>query len=148
MRYAAIDTLGERYPLSVLCELLEVSRSGYHERRSRPASARRLVNERLVSEIRVLHAESFGSYGSPRIHAAIKRQGRAIGRELVRRLMHEHQIVGRHRRKRCRTTDSSHAVAVAPNLLRQDFACHTPDTVGLRTSVTCRRMKAFCTSPQ
>jgi len=73
VRYAAIDALRERYPVSVLCQVLEVSTSGYHEWRSRPASARQLANERLVSEIRVLHAESFGSYGSPRIHASFHR---------------------------------------------------------------------------
>jgi putative transposase len=131
MRYAAIDSLRERYPVSVLCAALEVSASGYHEWRRRPASARQLANEWLVSEIRVLHAQSFGSYGSPRIHAALKRQGRAIGRERVRRLMQEHQIVGRHRKKRCRTTDSNHALPVASNLLQQDFTCEAPNTVWL-----------------
>jgi transposase InsO family protein len=115
----------------MLCELLGVSTSGYHEWRHRPASARQIANERLVSEIRVLHAESFASYGSPRIHAAFKRQGRAIGRERVRRLMRENRIVGRHRKKRCRTTDSNHAMPVAPNLLMQNFACKAPDTVWL-----------------
>lgn len=131
MRYAAIDSFRERYPVSVLCEVLEVSTSGYHEWRNRPASARQLANERLVSEIRVLHAESFGSYGSPRIHAAFKRQGRSIGRERIRRLMRENQIIGRHRKKRCRTTDSNHALPIAPNRLQQNFACEAPDTVWL-----------------
>lgn len=131
MRYAAIESLRERYPVSILCAVLEVSRSGYHEWRGRPASARTLANDRLVSEIRVLHAESFGSYGSPRIHAALRRQGRPIGRERIRRLMREHRIVGKHRRKRCRTTDSNHALPVAPNLLQQNFACEVPDSVWL-----------------
>ncbi|HEX6642764.1 MAG TPA: IS3 family transposase, partial [Thermoanaerobaculia bacterium] len=61
MRFAAIDSLRERYPISVLCAVLGVSTSGYHEWRSRPISTRQRANERLVSEIRVLHAESFGS---------------------------------------------------------------------------------------
>jgi hypothetical protein len=69
MRYAAIDSLRERYPVSVLCAALAVSSSGYHEWRSRSISARQLANERLVSEIRVLHAESFSSHGSLRIPA-------------------------------------------------------------------------------
>lgn len=131
MRYAAIDSLQERYPISVLCAALGVSTSGYYEWRSRPVSARRRANQRLVSEIRVLHAESFGSYGSPRIHAALKRRGRSIGRERVRRLMRENQIVGRHRKRRCRTTDSNHAMPIAPNLLQQNFVCEAPNTVWL-----------------
>lgn len=128
MRFTAIESLRECYPVSMLCELLEVSRSGYHEWRDREPSNRQLANERLVSEIRVLHAQSFGS---PRIHAALKRQGRSIGRERVRRLMRENEIIGRHRKKRCRTTDSNHALPIAPNLLEQNFACEKPNEVWL-----------------
>lgn len=131
MKYASIDSLRQQYPLAMLCQVLEVSTSGYHEWLGRQPSARQRANERLVSQIRVLHAESFGSYGSPRIHAALRRRGQHIGRERVRRLMQANQIVGRHRRKRCHTTDSNHALAVAPNLLNQDFACERPDTVWL-----------------
>jgi len=43
--------------------------------------------------------------------------------------MRENQIVGRHRKKRCRTTDSNHALPIAPNLLQQSFACEAPNTV-------------------
>ena len=131
MKYAAIHSLRENYPISMLCELLEVSASGYHEWRGRPASPRQVANERLVSEIRVLHAQSFSSYGSPRIYETFKRQGRRIGRERIRRLMQQHQIVGRHRKKRCRTTDSNHALPVAANLLAQNFNCEKPNTVWL-----------------
>jgi len=131
MKYAAIYSMRQRYPISMLCELLEVSTSGYHEWRGRKPSARHSANERLVSQIRVLHAESFGSYGSPRIHAALKRRGQSIGRERVRRLMRENQIVGHHRRRRCRTTDSNHALPVAPNLLNQNFACKTANRIWL-----------------
>jgi putative transposase len=131
VRFAAIEALREHYPLSVLCSVLQVSVSGYHEWRGRSASSRQLANERLVSEIRVAHAESFGTYGSPRIHASFQRQGRRIGRERIRRLMQQNQIVGRHRKKRCRTTDSNHPLPIAPNLLQQNFTCERPDTVWL-----------------
>lgn len=131
MKYATVDSLRQDYPVSMLCELLDVSTSGYHEWRTRKPSAQHRANERLVSQIRVLHAESFGSYGSPRIHLALRRGGFSVGRERVRRLMRQNQIVGRHRRKRCRTTDSNHGLPVAPNLLNQDFSCDRPDTVWL-----------------
>lgn len=132
MRYAAIDSMRERFPIALLCEVLGVSRSGYHEWAKRRPSARQVANERLVSKIRVLHAESLGNYGSPRIHAALQRAGHRIGRERVRRLMREHRIVGRSRRKRRpRTTDSNHPLPIAPNLLAQNFACELPDTVWL-----------------
>ena len=131
MKYAAIDSLRQDYPVSMLCELLEVSVSGYHEWRTRTPSNRQRANERLVSEIRVLHAQSFGSYGSPRVYEALKRRGQHIGRERVRRLMQEHRIIGHYRKKRCRTTDSNHTMPVAANLLRQNFSCDRPDTVWL-----------------
>lgn len=131
MKYATIDSMRQHYSISMLCELLEVSKSGYYEWRCRNPSARQRANEHLVSQIRILHAESFGSYGSPRIHAALRRRGQNIGRERVRRLMQKNQIVGRHRRKRCRTTDSNHALPVASNLLNQNFSCQRPNTVWL-----------------
>lgn len=131
MKYAVIDSMRQQYPLRVLCDVLSVSTSGYHEWSTRAASARQLANEKLVSEIRVLHAQSFGAYGSPRIHQTFKQGGRGIGRERIRRLMQENRIIGRHRTKRCRTTDSNHSLPVAPNLLQQNFACESPNRIWL-----------------
>lgn len=132
MRYEAIDSLRERYSVSMLCELLEVSRSGYHDWCGREPSARQVANERLVSEIRVIHAQSLKTYGSPRVHAALKGAGRQVGLERIRRLMRTHGIVGSYRRRRgCRTTDSNHTLPVAANRLAQKFECDRPDTVWL-----------------
>jgi transposase InsO family protein len=131
MRYAAIDSMRNSYPLHILCGVLSVSRSGYHEWKGRPVCARQHANEKLVSEIRVLHAQSFGAYGSPRVYESFKQRGRRIGRERIRRLMQENRIVGRHRKKRCRTTDSNHKLPVAPNLLQQNFVCEQPNRVWL-----------------
>lgn len=131
MKYAAIDSMRQSYPLGILCDALSVSTSGYHEWKGRPACVRRLANESLLSEIRVLHAQSFGAYGSPRIHQSLKQRGRGIGRERIRRLMKENRIVGRHRKKRCRTTDSNHKLPVAANLLQQNFECANPNRIWL-----------------
>jgi len=131
VRYAAIDAMRPLYPLQILCDQLSVSKSGYHEWKLRVPSKRAAANAALVSEIRVIHARSFGAYGSPRVHETFKQRGRSIGRERVRRLMQDHQIVGRHRKKRCHTTDSNHSLPIAPNRLRQHFECATPDSVWL-----------------
>jgi putative transposase len=131
VKYAAIDSMRESYALGILCDVLSVSTSGYHEWKGRPACARQLANEKLVSEIRVLHAQSFGAYGSPRIYETFKQRGRRIGRERIRRLMQENRISGRHRKKRCRTTDSNHKLPVAPNLLQQNFVCEKPNRIWL-----------------
>jgi putative transposase len=131
VKYAAIDSMRESYALGILCDVLSVSTSGYHEWKGRPVCARQLANEKLVSEIRVLHAQSFGAYGSPRIYETFKQRGRRIGRERIRRLMQENCISGRHRKKRCRTTDSNHKLPVAPNLLQQNFVCEKPNRIWL-----------------
>jgi putative transposase len=131
VRYAAIDTMRPQYPLQMLCDELSVSKSGYNEWKTRLPSKSTSANEALVSEIRVIHAHSFGAYGSPRVHETFKQQGRPVGLERIRRLMQENQIIGRYRKKRCRTTDSNHTLPIAPNRLRQNFECATPDRIWL-----------------
>ena len=68
MKYAAIDSMRQSNPLGILCDVLSVSTSGYHEWKDRQACARQLSHQKLLREIRVLHAHSFGAYNSPRIH--------------------------------------------------------------------------------
>lgn len=131
MRYAAVDSLRSSYPLQMLCDELSVSKSGYSEWKVRLPSPQARANTALVSEIRAIHAGSFGAYGSPRVHETFKHRGRAIGRERIRRLMQENRIIGRHRKKRCRTTDSNHGLPIAPNRLGQHFECEKPDRIWL-----------------
>ena len=65
----------KEYPLSVLCRVLEVSRSGYHAWRTRPPSARQQTNERLLAAIRQLQQGPERSYGSPRLTPELKAMG-------------------------------------------------------------------------
>jgi len=58
-----------------MCKVLKVSRSGYYDWRGRPPSARQQANEKLLAAIRREHEDSRETYGSPRIQAALKRQG-------------------------------------------------------------------------
>lgn len=131
MRYAAIEFFRDRYPLERLCAALSVSCSGFHQWRRRRPSARQQANERLLERIRQIHASSRGAYGSPRIHRQLRQEGFGVSKERVRRLMRAHHIVGRHRRRFCRTTQSDHSLLVAPNRLGQQFACSSPNTVWL-----------------
>ena len=131
MKYAAIEGMRELYPLQMLCDELSVSKSGYSEWKGRLPSKGAAANSALVSEIRVIHAQSFGAYGSPRVHETLKQRGRIIGLERIRRLMQDNSIIGRHRKKRCHTTDSNHDLPIAPNRLRQHFECALPDSIWL-----------------
>jgi transposase InsO family protein len=76
----------------MLCRLYGVSSSGYYAWRSRAPSRRAVEDESVLEEIRHVHRSSRETYGSPRVHAALKRCGRVIGRRRVERLMRNHGI--------------------------------------------------------
>jgi putative transposase len=115
------------YSVTELCENLDVSRSGYHRWRKSPPSPRRRDDERLGAEIRAIHRRSRERYGSPRVHAELRAQGRKVSRKRVARLMGENGLKGLARRRFRRTTDSVHSHPVAPNLLEQNFTSHAPN---------------------
>ncbi len=73
------------YPISLLCRLPGVSRSGFHAWQRRAPSDRTLIDAWLTERIRQVHTASRGSYGSPRVHAELRRQGIRVGRKRVER---------------------------------------------------------------
>lgn len=111
-----------------MCEVLRVSKSGYYAARRRPSSARRRRRETLVQEIRVAHAQSRGTYGSPRVTIELKENGVSVCENTVARYMREESIVARSRRRfRMTTTDSSHDHPIASNLLDRKFDAPAPN---------------------
>ena len=126
MKFAWIDAEEANWPVVVMCGVLQVSTSGFYAWRSRDR-APDPVEVELRAQIRAIHAHGRGAYGSPRVHAELRRRGVRIGRRRVIALMREEGVQGRSRRSRVRTTDSRHDEPVAPNLLSQDFAAEGPD---------------------
>jgi putative transposase len=121
-----------RWPVRLMCRVLEVSASGYYAWRNRPESARAAANRALLADLRRLHAEHHGRYGSPRMHAALRAEGRTASRGRVARLMRRHGIRAlAGRRFRPCTTDSRHYLPVAPNVLQQEFVAAAPNRVWL-----------------
>ncbi len=135
MRFAFIHAEKAIWPVIVTCEVLRVSRSGYYAWLGRGASARELDDDRLVVEIKAAHSTGRGNYGSPRVHRALRKSGRRVGRKRVARLMRREGIVARRRKKFCITTDSKHPDPIAPNVLKREFAVARPNTVWV-TDVT------------
>jgi transposase InsO family protein len=132
MRFAFIEQHAAVYPVRLMCRVLEVSPSGYYAWRVRPESARSRANRLLIEDIRRLADRHRGRYGSPRMHAALRAEGRSCSRGRVERLMRRHGIRAlAGRRFRPCTTDSRHVLAVAPNLLGQCFVTSTPNRVWL-----------------
>jgi putative transposase len=127
MRFSFIRVEKAFYPLTVLCRVLEVSRSGYYAFEKRGPSKRETADRLLVLEIRQAHKRSRRTYGSPRIHRELRAQDRRVGCKRIARLMQEEGIVGRRRRRFCRTTDSAHGLPVAENTLDRRFEASEPN---------------------
>jgi transposase InsO family protein len=120
--------MSHEHPIKAMCEMLEVSRSGYYQWRGARTSARARQTEAIKVKIVRAHEASRGTYGSPRVTAALRGQGEAVGRNRVARLMREAGLRGRQaRRYRVRTTDSAHHEPIAPNLLAEAPAPTKPD---------------------
>ena len=132
MSFQFIRDHAGRWPVRLMCRVLEVSASGYYAWRSRPESARARANRALLADLRRLHGEHHGRYGSPRMHAALRAQGSTANRGRVARLMRRHGIRAlAGRRFRPCTTDSRHRLPIAPNLLQQAFVAPAPNRVWL-----------------
>lgn len=116
------------FDVKPMCEVLDVSRSGYYAWRSRPDSQRVQANQRLLVQIREEYQLSRKTYGSPRIHAALRRKGVSCSRKRVARLMRlDHIAARRAHRYMPRTTQKDPNAIPAPNLLNQDFSSPAPD---------------------
>lgn len=103
------------------CELLKVSRAAFYARRDGVAGPRAVRDAELTEKITEVHEASRGSYGAPRVHAALRRDGGRCGRRRVARLMRQAGLQGLHRRRRQRTTIPDPHAATRPDLITRDF---------------------------
>ncbi len=130
MKYAWIDAHRKEYELSDLCRALAVSVSGFRAWKGGGTPERkRLTDAQMLALIRAIHAELKGAYGSPRITKELRDRGFPASKERVERLMRENGIRARHKRRFKATTDSKHALPVAPNLLDRNFTPAAPNQV-------------------
>lgn len=126
--YRLIAAEETTYPISLLCRVLRVARSGFYAWRSRPPSCRSVADATLTSTIRAIHTGSRGTYGVPRVHAELSdAHGVRCGRKRVARLMRRAGLVGVCRRRSVRTTRRDVAAAPAPDLVKRTFTADEPD---------------------
>ena len=125
--FAFIASVERDHSVALSCRVLGVSRSGYYAWRTRPLSARARADSALADQIRRIHAESRGTYGSPRVHAELCFAGVRCGRNRVARLMRQAGLVGCHRRRAWKTTTSDPTVSPAPDLVGRRFTAGAPD---------------------
>lgn len=137
MKYAWIAKHRACWPVTLTCEVLGVSASGYFEhwrckgadKPSRPGANKRISNEALLVHILAIHAEVKGEYGWPKMWRELLARGIRVGKLRVQKLMQRHGIKAKGKRKFVVTTDSKHDLPIAPNLLERDFTAQKPNQV-------------------
>jgi transposase InsO family protein len=128
VRFKFIRQRREEFPVRLMCDMLEVSPAGYYTWLNRPVSRRDRRRARLVEQIRQVHRDSRGTYGSPRITAELKEAGVEVCENTVAKYMRQDELFVQPRRRFVpQTTDSDHPFPVAANLLGRDFAAMAPD---------------------
>jgi transposase InsO family protein len=125
-RYSHIQQLAAAHPVTGLCELLGVARSGYYDWRGRGPSPRQQEDARLAEPLVAALIASRRTYGRIRLTHELKARGHACGQRRVRRLMRDQGLSVRPRRRfRPQTTDSRHDQPIAPNRLAERPAAPT-----------------------
>lgn len=115
------------HAISLMCRVLGVSRSGFHAWERRKLSRRAVEDARLLKLIMESHSRGRGTYGAPRIHADLRRQGIRVGRKRIERLMRAGNLSGLHKRRKGKTTIRVQGVRVASDLVERDFNPEAPN---------------------
>ncbi len=121
MKYAFIRRHSDVHKITHLCELLEVSSSGFYDWIDRPESNQSRENRALTERIKYFHHQSNEIYGSPKIHEDLLDEGETCGVNRVARLMKVADIQSKMARKFVITTDSKNTTQPAPDLLKRQF---------------------------
>jgi putative transposase len=121
VRFVFIAAEKALYPIRLLCEVLEVARSGYYAWVDRAVSPKKIADARLLLEIKAALVRGRGAYGSPRVHRELRAHGIRVGKKRIERLMRENGLEARQKRRFVHTTDSRHEHPIAPNVLDRQF---------------------------
>lgn len=126
MKHRFVENNRHQYGVKVLCQVLQVSRSGYYAARHRPPSACRQRQAALTARIGAIHAASRETYGAPRVHAELRAQGVGCCRNTVAKLMRQAAIMPRCIRRFRVTTDSRNTKA-SSDLVQRRFEAQRPN---------------------
>lgn len=127
--FVAEEKADHRSPWSVaeMCRTLGVSRQGFYDWEARPPSERQVTDRLLAAEIEAIWECSARTYGAPRVHAWLRRQGYRTSRKRVARIMRDHGWVGISGRRRPRTTVVDKTARAAEDLVARNFNPAAPD---------------------
>lgn len=119
----------KEFSVDLMCEVFDVSKSGYYAWRGRDHSEKQARELKLVRAIEDVYKAGRGNYGSPRIYDQLKGMGHRVSKTKVERTMRRYKIRAKTKRKFRVTTDSKHNLPVAPNLLQRNFSPEKPNQV-------------------
>jgi transposase InsO family protein len=132
VKYQFIADHDQAYPVTLMCRVLGVVRSGYYRWCKTPVGKRKMADMILSMHIKDIFKQSRDTYGSYRIQATLVDEGIRCGRKRVARLVRENDLKPKAvRRFKVMTTDSKHKFPVASNVLDQDFTAQSPDQIWL-----------------
>ena len=117
------------YPLDTICALFDVSRSGYYTWLKRKPGRRAQEEPRLVAEIKASHQRNRETYGPERLKDDLADHGVSVGVHRIKRILKEHGIRCKQKKRYKATTNSRHDLPVAANHLDQKFAVTAPKQV-------------------
>jgi putative transposase len=127
VKYGYIAEQQRSYPVQTMCQVLDVSTSGYYAWRQRGESVRAQEDRELLGEIERIYADSGKRYGSPRVWQALRKLGRKHSRKRVARLMATKGLFARKRRHFVHTTQADPTHQASANLLARDFHADEPN---------------------
>ncbi len=128
MKFPFIAEHSQEYPITLLCQTLDASESGYYAWKHREASRHAREDARLAADIQQIYQDYRQVYGSPRIHAVLQERGVKTSRKRVLRLMQQLGLSAQVKRSRKPTTQSDPQARFAPNTLNREFAAEQPNT--------------------
>ena len=148
--FAFVHLQKAEFPVKILCAVCEVSASGYYDWAVRLAagpSPAEVAETELVERIRLVHAESRGRYGEPRVTEQLARDGMAVNHKRVERLMAREGLQGRCGRRKVRTTVADPTKVPAPIWSDASSTATSSTSSGSVTPPTSQPMRAGCSSP-
>ncbi|WP_405493042.1 IS3 family transposase [Streptomyces sp. NBC_00096] len=127
-RFQFVDDHRATYEVKRLCQVLDVNRSSYYKwlAGAQARAARQRDDQVLAGEIRKVHSESGGAYGSPRVTAELREKGHVVNEKRVARVMRTHSVTGIRLRRRVRTTVPDPSTTPVADLFQRDFTAPEP----------------------
>lgn len=127
MKYAFIKDHRSKYTIIRLCEILDVSSSGYYDWLERPLSRQAQERNILLTQITTIHGEVKQRYGSPRMHIELIERGHVASKGRVERIMHDNDIKAKRSRRHKRTIEHREVTAPVDNILNREFSTNKPN---------------------